>query len=224
MPCRGPCAIRGFPGCPCRPAACSPTHPDPLRPADGLGPRAAEPGGVSGGPGAGVGGNVNLMQPEASFFLPGGGRTAGPGWTQTFAAHLRMGRPGVPDWGFTFVLISQIKGFLTSHGHPGGGGYPAMPHSLLDTPKCPLCWLACKWLHFPFCVCVSRSFPLLSSLNHLIEVGTDTHTPPHTPSYKVESVGQGAGRLGVLACLQRQWVMAPWENTHPLESPGALRR
>lgn len=86
VPCPGPCAIRGFPGRTCRPAPCASTYPQPLRPADGLGPRAGEPGGVSGGPGAGVGGSMNLMQPGASFFRPGGGRAAGPGWARSFAA------------------------------------------------------------------------------------------------------------------------------------------
>lgn len=190
-PCRGggcpvpdPCAIRGFPGRTCRSRTPprTPTHPHPLRPAGGLGPRAGEPGRLSRGPGAGVGGNMKLMQPGASFFC-WGGRTAGPGWTRTFAARLRMGKPAAPDWGIAFlVLISQINYFLTCHGPPGGGGggHPAMPHSALDTPKCPLCWLAWflfKWFHFP--LCVSRPFPLLSPLNHLIERCTHTHTAPH---------------------------------------------
>ena len=165
-----PCALQMAP-----PRAPRPYSPPPLRPADGLGPRAAEPGGVPGGPRAGVGGNVNLMQPGLRFST-GSRAHSRPGWTQTFAAHLRMGRPGAPDRGFAFVLISQIKGFLTCHGHPGGGGHPAMPHSPLDTPNAHCVgWPVNGCIsHF---VCVSRSFPLLSPLNHLIELGTHTHVP-----------------------------------------------
>lgn len=109
VPCPDPCAIRGSPGRTCRPPTPprTRTHPHPLRPADGLGPRAGEPGRVSRGPGAGVGGNMKLMQAGASFFRRGG-PMAGPGWTRTFAARLRMGKPAAPDWGVAFlVLISQ---------------------------------------------------------------------------------------------------------------------